>query len=291
MKKAPLGIFLLSAFVFGPAGASAQTPAQGPPPPQQARVASEAEAEKLFKAGNQLMDERKYADALAKYREALVFMPDDPSLLYNGSTAAAIIRDFKTVAELSQKLLRSYPEDWQSRAKLIQAYQALGDLKARDEARAALFDLRKSGKGHNPEDPEMSLAGQDVYCRERFSVAGREVMAFEHFELKGERALRYAFIVLDGEGQKEEFRISLGSYDVTNAVWGEMNREKAKAGRLFHLDGYYAWGHATYGMYHPEPSYDEIRKAVVGILEGKNSPLSTSTRPSPQAKPDEQKKP
>lgn len=293
MKKASLGIFLLSAFVFGPAGASAQTPAQGPPPPaQQSRVASEAEAEKLFKAGNQLMDERKYSDALAKYREALVFMPDDPSLLYNGSTAAAIIKDFKTVAELSQKLLRSYPEDWQSRAKLIQAYQALGDLKARDEARAALFDLRKSGKGHNPEDPEMSLARQDVYCRERISVAGREVMVFEHFELKGERALRYAFIVLDKAGQEEDFRISLGSYDLTNAFWSERNKGKAeKGGRLFHLDGYYDWGHATYGMYHPEPSYDEIRKVVVSILEGKTSPISTSTRPRPQANPDGQKKP
>ena len=290
MKKAALGISLLLALVCASAGASAQTaPAQDAPPQQQQ---SRAEAEKHFLAGNELMDQRKYADALVKYKEALVLLPDNLSVLYNVSTAAALVKDFKTVAELSEKLLRMDPGDWQSRAKLIQAYQALGDLKARDEARAVLFDMRKRGQGENSEEPKMSLSRHEMYCRERLAVAGREVMVFEYFELKGERALRYVFLVLDETGRDEDFRISLGSYDVTHAVWRETTKAKVeKDARLFHLDGYFPWGHATYGMYHPEPSYDEIRKVVVNILEGKTSPVSTSTRPGTQAKPIEPNKP
>lgn len=246
-------------------------------------------AEKIFRAGNELMEQRKYREALAKYKEGLALLPDDESLLFNASTAALLVHDFESAAGMLKKLTLARPEDWQSRAKLIQSYQALGDLKARDAERDVLFDLRRRGKGENADRPDMSLSRQDVYCRERLRVGGRNVMAFEHFELKGERALRYVFIVLDEDGRTEDFRISLGSYNMTNSIWAELNKEKAARGeRLFHLDGYFKWGHATYGMYHPEPSYDEVRKTVVAILEGKQSPISSSTRPQPPA---ESKKP
>jgi hypothetical protein len=46
------------------------------------------------------------------------------------------------------------------------------------------------------------------------------------------------------------------------------------------LDGYYNWGHATYGMYFPEPSYDQIRAVVIEVLEKKRTPLSTTVAPS-----------
>lgn len=244
----------------------------------------EAAAAKAFSEGNDLMEARKYAEALARYEEGLRHLPDDPSLLYNASTAALLAGDFQSAAPYLKRLVTQDVNDWQSRAKLIQTYQALGELKARDAERAVLFDLRQRGGGENREKPELSLARQEVYCRERLEVAGKKVMAFEHFELKGPRALRYAFIVLDEAGQKEAQRISLGSYDTTNSIWAELNKEKAKqGGRLFHLDGYFPGGHATYGMYHPEPSYDEVRAIVVKILEGEKNPVSGTTygRPAP----------
>jgi tetratricopeptide (TPR) repeat protein len=252
---------------------------------------TEVAAEKAFHEGNALMEQRKYAEALARYREGLQHFPSDPALLYNASTAAVIVGDFQTAAPYLKQLVGLYPEDWQSRAKLIQTYQALGDLKARDTHRSLLFDLRRRGGGEDKERPEMSLARQEVYCRERFEAGGKKVMVFEHFELKGPRALRYAFVVLDDEGERESSRISLGSYDATNAVWAELNREKARQGRLFHLDGYFRDGsHATYGMYHPEPPYDEVRAVVVKILEGQKKPVSSST-PARPAAPAEPKKP
>ncbi len=233
------------------------------------RPSDEEVAEKAFKAANELMDQRKYAEALAHYQEALALFPDTPALLFNGALAAYLKKDFALAARLWGRLVELEPNDGQAHTKLIQAYQALGDLKARDAVRQALFELHRSGK-----DPE--LARQDFYCREQFEVAGQKVMAFEHFELKGPRALRYVFSVLDKEkGETEEFRISLGSYDLTNNFAVESGQVKAGQ-RIFHLDGYYAWGHATFGFYTPEPSYDEVRKLVISILEGELKAVSSS---------------
>jgi hypothetical protein len=62
-------------------------------------------------------------------------------------------------------------------------------------------------------------------------------------------------------------------------MWHEMTKPRPPDDqRLFHLDGYYQWGHATYGMYTTEPSYDETRNLVIAILEKKLDPVSTSTR-------------
>jgi tetratricopeptide (TPR) repeat protein len=247
----------------------------------QTTPSAEAVAEKAFNDGNDLMEQRKYKEALARYQDALAKTPDSPGILFNGGLAAYMSKDYAIAEKLWKSLTELDPDDWQARAKLVQAYQALGDLKARDEQRRKLLDLRKSGKSED-------LNKLDFYCREQFEAAGKKVMVFEHFELKGERAVRYVFTVLDESGEGQAFRISLGSYDLTNAVAA---RRLKKGERLFHLDGYYKWGHATYGFFTPEPSYDEIRKSVISILEEKIQPQS-QTRINPSAKkPDQEKKP
>ena len=100
-------------------------------------------------------------------------------------------------------------------------------------------------------------------------MKGQKVMAFELYELKGDRALRYVFSILNKEENGQEFRISLGSYETTNTIWRELkNPPPKKDERMFHLDGYFkGGGHATYGMYFPEPTYDEMRAKVIEILE------------------------
>jgi tetratricopeptide (TPR) repeat protein len=244
-----------------------------------------AVAEKAFDAANALMDKRVYLEALAKYKEALAILPNDPSLLFNGGLAAYQGKEYALAADLWRRLKTADPLDWHVRAKLIQAYQALGKLPERDAERAELFQLRSVGKNDE-------LSKQFEYCRDQFEVKGLKVMAFEHFELKGDRALRYVFSVLNEVGNGEEFRISLGSYELTNSLWRRTAKPKPKEGeRLFHLDGYYKWGHATYGMFAPEPSYDETRSRVIRILEGKDKAVSSSTINPSAAKPAEKTKP
>jgi tetratricopeptide (TPR) repeat protein len=234
---------------------SAQNKSQ---PPSQQDI---EKVEKLFQTANELMDKGKPAEAILRYKEALAILPGDPSLLFNGGLAAYMAKDYATAADLWKQLKSAEPEDWQVRTKLVQAYQAMGKLQERDAERAELFQLRKTGK-------ITELSQLPHYCREQFEVNKLKVMVFEHFELKGDRALRYAFRVLDEAGDAEAFRISLGSYETTNAIWRETANPKPKAGdRLFHLDGYFKDGHVTYGMFTPEPSYDDIRNRVIKILE------------------------
>jgi len=250
---------------------------------QDKNAPASARLEKLFWEANTLMEQNKFAAALPLYKEALEIEPEEPSLLFNGGLAAYQTKDFATAANLWSRLKKVDPADWHARAKLIQAYQALGKLTERDTERAELLMMWKSGK-----DPE--LAKEFEYCREQFQVNKIKVMAFEHFELKGDRALRYVFSILNEKEDDEDYRISLGSYDLTNAIWHERTKPTPKPEeRLFHLDGYFKGMHATYGMYAKEPTYEQVRDQVIKILEARINPVSSSTvntaAPEPAQKP------
>lgn len=259
---------------------SGNVSAQNPPSSEQL-----VQAEKAFETGNGFMEQRKYTEALARYKEALAILPSEPALLFNGGLAAYNSKDYSLAADLWKQLKAVDPSDWHVRAKLVQAYQALSKITERDVERGELFEMWKLGK-------PVELKQQSEYCRDQFEVNGKKVMAFEHFELKGDRALRYVFSILNKAEDGEEFRISLGSYDLTNSIWRETREPKPKEGeRLFHLDGYFKGGHATYGMYFPEPSYDEVRIKVIQILEGKGKPVSSSTVAPSEVKPVTKPKP
>ena len=154
-----------------------------------------------------------------------------------------------------------YPDDWQTRTKIIQEYSALGRLKERDAEITALYAFRS-------ELPKEYQTELPLFVREQFSPGKRKLMALEYFTLQGDRAIKYSFVVLDETGKRQEFKITLGSYDTTTQI----ARETGSIGnneRLFHLDGYFADGeHRTYGFFKGEPEYDGIRKMVVEILEG-----------------------
>ena len=234
--------------------------------------------EHALQAGNQLMEAKKYCEALGAYREGLAIDPTVTELLYNGGLAALQCRDWAAALDLLTRLKAIDAEDWQVRAKLVQTYQALGKVTERDKERTALFEMHKRGS-------DQDLAAQAEYCRDRFEAGGEQVMAFEHFELKGERAVRYIFDVMNEAGDRAKYQISLGSYESTNRVWRETTKpEPPPDVRLFHLDRYWDGGHATYTMFAGEPTYDEVRALVVKILKKEVEPASMSTFPSPAPK-------
>jgi tetratricopeptide (TPR) repeat protein len=258
--------------VFLAATPAAVTQQASTAPTAQNRDSTTAQiADTAFKAGNELMDQHQPAEALSRYEEALAIEPDDTSVLFNGGLAAYLSKNFSRATDLWKRLKSLDPDDWRARSKLIQAYQALGDTAQRDAERAELIQLWKSGMNED-------LSKELEYVRDQFEVNGKKVMVFEHFELKGDRAVRYAFVVLRPDGKAEEYRYSLGSYDLTNRAWHETTKPAPKPEeRLFHLDGYFTNAHATYRMIVGEPSYDETRAMVVKIMQGDLKPMSTST--------------
>ena len=160
--------------------------------------------------------------------------------------------------------------DWHVEAKLIQTYQALGDLPRRDSALAGLLTHR----AHSG-DPEFQKAAS--FCREQGSIEGRRVMAFQTFEPQGDRMVFVTFYLIDSEG-RDTARISLGSYDFTTSIAREAG-EIGPGDRMYHLDYYAGRFHATYGFFRVQPSYDELRTLVASILRGDLAPVSSSRLP------------
>lgn len=249
---------------------------------QQPSAQQEAQAQTSFEIANSLLERGKHTEALTHYKQALAILPKDPAILFNAGLAAFSAKDFAFASDVWQQLKAVAPHDWHARSKLIQVYQALGKMAERDKEREELFAMWKSGK-------PAELKERLQYCRDQFEVNGKKVMAFEHFELKGDRALRYVFSILNKTEDGEEYRISLGSYDLTNTVWRRTRTPKPKDDeRLFHLDGYFPNRHVTYGMFFPEPTYDETRANVIKILEGKGNPISGTTYGDPKPSPSPQ---
>ncbi len=160
--------------------------------------------------------------------------------------------------------------DWRALSKIIQTQHALGDSAAVEKTLEKIYTLKKSGKVRGMERV-------DYFSREQFVVEDKQVLAIEHFELKGDRAVKIVFEVYDKNSKDYLYRISLGSYDATNSVAQSLNEVK-DGKRLYHLDGYYSSGHSTFGFFEGQPSYYEIRKKVVSIIEGKGEAISGTVR-------------
>jgi tetratricopeptide (TPR) repeat protein len=233
---------------------------------------ADADAKAAFKRGVELMDKQAFKDAIPLLKQAEKSFPDAPGLLWNLGIASAEIQDHAEALAYWQKYRKCEPDDWKAIPKLIQTYQATGDLKARDRELEGLYALRAGGK-------DAAVAKAEKFCREQFVVEGRRVFAFEVFDPQGPRRMSYRFSVVDAEGREAEY-VSLGSYDSTTEVARETGQISEKQ-RLYHLDRYRGDTHWTYAFFTEKPTYEAVRTSVVSILQGKTEAVSSSSRPKP----------
>jgi tetratricopeptide (TPR) repeat protein len=235
--------------------------------------AKELNAEDAFRKGADLAEAGRYEDAIPCLLIAYQTHSNSPAVLWNLGIANAEVGNSADALKYWLAYRVAEPNDWRAYAKLIQTHQALGDMAARDKERKALFELRRQAV----EGSELRRAEQ--YCREQAKVGAQKLLAFEVFEPRGERAIYYFAAILNASG-KEDFRISLGSYEFTNRVAHETgNLPKDK--RLYHLDRYDSVGHTTFAFYEFQPTYEQFSVGVQGILSGTARPLS-STRSKTQ---------
>lgn len=219
-------------------------------------------------AGQMLMQMDSSADAIAFLQHAVKLDPKNPIALQNLGQACQNAGKPEESNQAYQALLQLEPENWRARAKLVQNFQTLGKLEERDRERDKLLAMNKDGK-----------VDQSLFCREQFKVGEQKVMAMEYFELAGDWAKRYVFFVLDAKTGKTAYRVSLGSYALTNEVSHQSGELKPDE-RSFHLDGYYPNEHRTFAFFNNEPSYDETRKLVVEVIEGKRHAISSTKGPN-----------
>ena len=187
---------------------------------------------------------------------------DESSRLWNAGLAAFNKKKYERATRFWSRDKKLDPENWLIRAKLIQAYQALGTWGFREAERAELIKLRQTGTVE-------TLTQAKRYCRDQFVVKGKQVLAFEYFDLEGPQPIRYVFSVRKKGQDAEESLITLGSYDEVNDFAVQLGTIKSGE-RIFHLDS----GSKTYAFYIPEPLYDEVRKKVMLIVEGKAKEIS-----------------
>lgn len=247
--------FLIAAAVLALAPAAARAQDDSPSVEQLAEQAADAGEAGRFEEAIQLLERLRARD------------PDNPDVHWNlGLSYAATGRHPEALASW-QAYRGLEPGDWHVRAKLIQAYAALGDSVRLEEERAALLELRRAGT-------DARLMQQQDYCREQFRLGGHRVMAFEVFEPEGDERVFYTFYILDEEADVLG-RYSLGSYERTTMT-ARATGDIEPGARLYHLDWYEENGHATYGFFKERPGYAETRRLVVAAHSGESRPLSRS---------------
>jgi tetratricopeptide (TPR) repeat protein len=223
--------------------------------------------EAAFKRGAELMEKGQFKEAVPYLKRAEKAFPTAPPILWNLGIASAELGNHAEALIYWQKYHKGEP-DWRSIPKLIQSYQAMGDLKARDRELRALYDLRASGK-----DPK--LAAADKFCREQFVAGGQKIFAYEIFEPRGERRMYYRFSIVGADGRETSF-IWLGSDDTTTQIMRELGK-LSKTQWAFHIDRQTGGLHQTYAHFNEKPPYEVVRKAVGEIVAGKVRPVSGST--------------
>jgi tetratricopeptide (TPR) repeat protein len=206
----------------------------------------------------QLAQEGRHAEALQAFRDALETKPDDPTLLFNAGLSAYLSGQFAPATAYWTRLKKLTPQDLQVRAKLVQAYEALGNSTARNAERAELFALRNRIK--------VDRSRPTQYCRDLFRVGEWDVQAGENFDFAGDWAVRYTFYIFQRGEPKPAYVLSLGSYAMTNQLMHERG-ELQPGERAFHLDEYHPDGrHHTRAFFKNEPPYEAVKTIVQRLL-------------------------
>lgn len=202
-------------------------------------------------------------------REALKKNPENSWALYNLGLLTYIEGDFKVAAKHWKALKELEPDDWQVRAKLVQAYWGAGESKSAQLEIAQLRKARESGK-------HAELKKKKFFICDQFQVGKVRVFVLEYYELEGERPLAWKFILKSGDTTLDHY-FSVGSYPSAT----EFARAEGSIGpkeRQYHMDGYWEnGGHTTYNFYRNRPDYQEIRKEVMKIIKGDQKSISSTT--------------
>ncbi|MGA7521889.1 MAG: hypothetical protein WBW84_05375 [Acidobacteriaceae bacterium] len=274
--RAPLlfATTMAAALLFGGAGPlTAQTrpaqtrpaqnlPAQTPPAPAPASPTSAgaAIAGAAINQGLAALQTNQPRQALTDFQQALQADPNSASANLLASTAAIELYQGPLAVQYAEKARQLDSADWKIHTTLVAAYAAAGMKPQRDQERAILQQLHRTG----PPDARQATG----FLLEMFPEGPNRVDAIEEFEPMGEFHTYYRFLVHHPDGQRF-WEIDVQSNDFDERSWAAAHPSEAAQGeRQFQINGHGDNGQEVdYRMFSGHPDYDAIRAMVVQILK------------------------
>ena len=219
----------------------------------------------VFSTAVQLLNAGHYAEAVPLLEDVTSRAPDRPGGFMNLGLAAAESGDHHLALQAWSRYHELVPGDTKAFGKIIQAYQALGQPKERDQVRDQLISYRNS----LPPEQREQLA---FYVRDQFDVAGQRFMVLEYFEPKRPTYLYYKFMAVDNN-HKPIYNFTFTSGDVETNTARQLG-QIGKDDRIYALDKNEGATSSLYGML-TAVSYDDVRSLVIKAVEGRPAAANT----------------
>lgn len=224
------------------------------------------QAETLIRESVETHDKKKLDEGAAIILELISAKDVDQKYLAD---------DVQTVAQLYQsseqpeksldwwrKLLVLEPDNWRAWSKVVQCSQALDNKSDRDAARLKVIALNQDGK-----------VDQKMYCREQFRHGEYRAMVMEMFAPDTKLGTEMVFLFRKGaDDEKPERRYTFGELKGDTQIAREL-KSIGPDEHLYSVDGFNQEGQWLVTMMKSKPTYEELRKVVIGDLDKK--PFST----------------
>lgn len=205
--------------------------------------------------------------ALQDFQQVLARDPNNETANLLAATAEVELYEGTKAVGYAEKARQLDPQDWKIHTTLVAAYAEAGMKAQRDQERALLRQMHRTGA---PDAREAT-----GFLLEMFSVGAWHVDAIEYFEPMGKFHTYFRFLVRRADGTKAG-EIDVQSNDFDERSWEQAHAAQAAAGeRQFQLTGYGPDGQeADYRTYSGKPDYDAFREMAVFFLGKQGLPAA-----------------
>lgn len=203
--------------------------------------------------------------ALTDFQQVLASDPSNTAANLLASTAAVELFQGAVAVQYAEKARQLDPNNWKIHTTLVAAYVAAGMKQQRDQERAELHEMHRTGAS----DARLATG----FLLEMFPVGPYRVDAVEYFEPVGKFHTWYRFLVRQANGHRV-WEIDVESDDFDQKSWAEAHTTEAAAGqRQFQIAGHGDDNNSVdYRMFSGKPDYDNIRVMVVEVLRARGVP-------------------
>ena len=238
--------------------------------------------------GKQAIAREQWEEAERFFKSYLRENPDSAEGQYNLGFAYFGEKQYAKAEQVYMKMIVANPKSWAAHSSLAEVCAAEGRWPDFNQERKLVRDARERGEAG------ASRSNSDVI--DVLYVGAERYIVREFNPLNGRFHSRYSFTHFGKDG-KLDFWIQCESDDVDQSSFAQKHPKEAAAGqRSFSLDSYsqtlnasgqlVGQTHGTIKFYWDgEPTYETVRADVLGALERKATPMSTTTVPAPTANP------